>query len=100
MLYAAQFDRLVDIITWGVDFQRDFKEDDNFYSLGTVEATGFIASCCVVQWFGFTEGLVWFEVCTALKLSKYPKRKKIRKRLKKLFKSLGLPDPDYSPPVA
>lgn len=90
MTNTEKFDKLVDIITYGLEFQRDFVEDnDHSYTLGTIEGTAHIASCCIVQWFD-TEGIGACDVCDYLKLEDFPKRKKIEKRLKKLLKEMGV----------
>lgn len=42
---------LAEICNFGVEWNRDIDEKDN-YILGGVETTAFIVSCCIVQWFG------------------------------------------------
>lgn len=91
MTNTEKFEKLLDIIDYGLEFQRDFKDDEIglSYTLGTVEGTAHIASCCIVQWFN-TDGIGAGDVSSYLKLEDFPTRKKIEKRLKKLLKEMGV----------
>ncbi len=80
------FKTACELAEYGVGFQKDFRnEEDSAYLLGVIEATGYIVSCYLVQHCGF-ESIGGVEVVEELKLDFYPSGKKIRKRMKKLFK--------------
>jgi len=57
---------------------------------GILETTGFIAACIIVENFGYKFCLSGTKIGEALKLDELPKREKIEKRLKKLFKNLKI----------
>ncbi len=81
-----KFKTACELAEYGAEFQKDFRnEEDSVYLLGVIEATGYIVSCYLVQHCGF-ESIGGVEVIDALRLDLYPSGKKIRKRMKKLFK--------------
>ena len=89
---ASKFQQLLDVVDYGMEFQRDIDADrrDSMYDYGVIETTGFIASCMIVQWFDYEPGIGGCDVVEALDLTSLPKRKKIEKRMRKLFKDLDL----------
>jgi hypothetical protein len=81
-----KFEQLLDVIDYGMEFQRDNKDEEGMadYLTGVVETVGFITSCCIVQWFGHS-GISTQDVVEALELDTLPDRKKIRRMLKRLL---------------
>ena len=48
-----QINQLAEICSYGIEWNRNTLEGD--YSLGGIETTAHIISCCIVQWFGFED---------------------------------------------
>lgn len=90
MTNTEKFEKLIDIIDYGMLYQKDFITEDvvDEYELGVVDATRHIASCCIVNWFD-TDGMCAGDICHFLKLNNFPNREEIEKRLKELFNTLG-----------
>jgi hypothetical protein len=86
------YDRILDTLCYGVEFQKNFVEDnDPAYTLGTLEGTAFIASCQIVQWFNLDndphfQGIGGCDLMESLKLEEFPNRKQIDKLLKEFLK--------------
>ena len=87
----TKFQQLLDVINYGVDWQRDFRGDSQVsYTQGTLDATAFIASCIIVQDFCYSEGLGASDMKDFLELDEAPTPKQVEKNLRRMFKFLEL----------
>lgn len=86
-----QLQDLLDLIEYGLQFQRDFNDSTSDYSyrMASAETTAFIVSCWIVQKLGYAEGLGGVEVMEALRLDEFPSQQDMITTLQDFLISLG-----------
>ena len=87
IIKTKSFIELVDLIHYGINYQKDNRRECcASYLDGVIECTAHIAACVLVQRFGF-DCMGTMEVIDSLKLNTFPTKSTIKINLIKLFEA-------------